>query len=541
MKFDKDEQMSPLTQKVMGVYNFCGDKLCGLNKRIEAVHGRGPETVSLLLYIILYLAVSYVHEPGTGMMTAWNLAENYSFLEILSELPGRCGEPPLYMLLLAPFAKAGATTVVMAVFGLLFSGLAAALVLFLSPFPRALKLFLPFTYFMFYQYGIEGGIFSPLMLAAVLAAFAGKKRGKRPLVYMLAVLFLGLTSAAGAALALGLAIVWGYSTWKKNSRFTKNILFSVVSVVLSAAILFWSWLAGGGFESGVDFAVKLLYLLFAAPADALVTNAFYGNGMLPASGSVRISFLAEAAVLGAVLLALVFYFGRKKKTAGEFFVPYLSLVFFSMFRDVTRECSGLVFLLLLYWLWRTLEADSVPQEEKEHSKLWERNHRALQSTAALACTLALCISLYWSVSAGVHDVHKEYEIGPAEAEFLRESGLEKYRIMSDVSCFYMLEPHMKPYMDKDTGYLGHNAKTQENTDRWIKAGRPDVFFMDLDQEVLSWYEDVDGSDYVLVYLKAVETMWKADTDYRGCAIYVRRSLASELGLEEITSIFPEKR
>lgn len=83
------------------------------------MHGRGPETVSLLLYIILYLAVSYVHEPGTGMMTAWNLAENYSFLEILSELPGRCGEPPLYMLLLAPFAKAGATVVLVG-FGLFF-------------------------------------------------------------------------------------------------------------------------------------------------------------------------------------------------------------------------------------------------------------------------------------------------------------------------------------------------------------------------------------------------------------------------------------
>ncbi len=57
-----------------------------------------------------------------------------------------------------------------------------------------------------------------------------------------------------------------------------------------------------------------------------------------------------------------------------------------------------------------------------------------------------------------------------------------------------------------------------------------------------WDEaETAGWEYTLVYLEAVETIWKTESDYQVASIYVKSDLARELGLDEITNVYPEIR
>ena len=68
MKFDKNDEMSPFTKKVMGAFNFCGDKLLQISRKTDTVPGKIPEVLFLILFAVCYSLVLAVHEPGMDVL-----------------------------------------------------------------------------------------------------------------------------------------------------------------------------------------------------------------------------------------------------------------------------------------------------------------------------------------------------------------------------------------------------------------------------------------------------------------------------------------
>ena len=192
------------------------------------------EWVILGIFIALYFIISIFHEPMYDEAQAWMIARDASWYELMFEIPHYEGHPPFWHLILALFAKTGIPFEV----GLRIPGaicwiLSVGILLFRSPFPKPVKCLLPFTYYIFFRYGIVVRPYCLTMLGLFLAASTYKKKGEKPFAFMASLLVLCVSSAYGMALAAGICVVWIIELF---TRYKTNYLKQVIA--LSALLIF---------------------------------------------------------------------------------------------------------------------------------------------------------------------------------------------------------------------------------------------------------------------------------------------------------------
>ena len=114
-------------------------------------HGK-CDVITLIIYLLGVCTVSFFHEPWFDEAQSWAIARSGTIKEILFEIPHYEGHPPLWHLILVPFAKLGAPyELSLAAVNIFFMTLAVAVLLFKSPFPKLIRCLLPFNFFLFYQ------------------------------------------------------------------------------------------------------------------------------------------------------------------------------------------------------------------------------------------------------------------------------------------------------------------------------------------------------------------------------------------------------
>ena len=174
-----------------------------------------PEWLALSLYAAVVAVAIPFHEPWADEAQAWQLARNLSLPELFKTYIRYEGSPGLWHFLLwvlnrAHFSYAGLHWVcgVIAV-------AAAALLIFASPLPRALRLTLPFTYFLLFQYAVvaRSYVLAPLLL--FLVAWCWKKN---PYLLTLLLGLLANVAIHAATISAGLAIVYGIDQFRAQFR-----------------------------------------------------------------------------------------------------------------------------------------------------------------------------------------------------------------------------------------------------------------------------------------------------------------------------------
>lgn len=171
-------------------------------------HGK-CDVITLIIYLLGVCTVSFFHEPWFDEAQSWAIARSGTIKEILFEIPHYEGHPPLWHLILAPFAKLGAPyELSLAAVNIFFMTLAVAVLLFKSPFPKLIRCLLPFNFFLFYQYGVVSRPYSVLTLSFFLAAAFYPSRNKKPLRYVFSLAFMCMIHSFGIIFAGGLCVVW---------------------------------------------------------------------------------------------------------------------------------------------------------------------------------------------------------------------------------------------------------------------------------------------------------------------------------------------
>ena len=175
-----------------------------MNKK-EHLHN----SLILLLYIIGVAFTMYHNEPWFDVAQAWQIARCATLKEIFFVIPHYEGHTPLWYLILLPFAKSGLPyDFSLKLVNLVFSASAMAVLIWKSPFPKPIRYALPFTYFLFYQYGVISRPYSILMLGFFLAASFYKERDTKPMRFVLALFLICATCSYGIVLSGGIAILW---------------------------------------------------------------------------------------------------------------------------------------------------------------------------------------------------------------------------------------------------------------------------------------------------------------------------------------------
>lgn len=562
--------------KLLALISGISGKVLNLTSAVENIQGKSLECIATLLYAIAHLLMAIVHEPWFDEAVAWQIARCASVSDILFEIPHYEGHPPLWHLILLPFAKLGAPyELSLSIANLIFTGSAVGLIIWKSPFPRIVRLLLPFTYFFFYQYGVISRPYCLMMLAFVLLAMAYHNRNEQPWKYTLCLVFLCLTSAYGIVMAGGLAIAWVLEIW--NLRKIKDFIASCLKdkrIYCLAGLLAFALLLialimphedtyalnpveEGDIRNG--FGIRLVYMLMSSISDVLITDTYSDYSFLKTT-YMSYSALICSCFIGAMILYVIACYGKRKKTALLFFIPYILFGIFSSIVYVCLHHIGIVLLLFVFWLWASIQ---VPDSNTDTAPFIQDNRELIHHLLVFVATASMLMSLIWNITACIQDIYKDYAVGRNISKFIAENNLDDYNIMAEWDVKYaqstseilamdtqhcVYTDSLSPYFEHNIfynfmngedslNYMSHKLATEEqnarNLAKWKEKGYPDVLFQSPDINVLWDSEELNYLDYTLVYYETHERIWKINSQTSVVSLRVRNDLVDDLGLEEV--------
>lgn len=351
----------------------------------DSTGSRWPEWSALSIYAALVAFAIPFHEPWVDEAQAWQLARNLSLASLFKTYIRYEGSPGLWHLLLWMMVRihigyAGLHWICGAI-----ATAAVCLLIFRSPFPRYLKLSLPFTYFLFFQYAIVARNYVLVPLLLFCAAMAWKKK---PFWLALALGLLANASLHAAVISGGLAAVYVIEQFRdrENRPFNqrrKLLVCALLLLVFYAFAIWTAWpprdliLSSVRGQSGIYFLRAVFSLVWPTCQPWVVSIPFWA--------------------------AMVFWLHARHKI--YFLLPVAFLAAFSGAVSVAWWHAGLVIPLLICLLWVTWNAPGIVAHE-------------LEMAGRIAFAILIATQILWSGYALYYDHYHAYSPDPAAARFL---------------------------------------------------------------------------------------------------------------------------
>ncbi|GAC1650996.1 MAG: hypothetical protein NVS9B15_10950 [Acidobacteriaceae bacterium] len=377
------------------------------------------ERASIGAALCLYAAIlTYViprHEPWADEAQAWQLAKYLPLHELFRTYIHYEGSPGLWhaflwLLCRAYISYAGMHWVTGA------SALAAvALLAVASPLPFLLRISLPFTYFLVFQYAVIArsySLFPPLLFAL---AFLWKHRWHTPLPIAVLIGLIANISIHGLATACGMAIVlaieW-FSVSAKSKQARRQLFISVL--LLSLAITFAVWCVLPARDAGwVYRAQQMTSHTYFEEVRATSTHAHPWMAATPTSLQFALAGafqliqifrhgLADRFQIGLILWALLAG-NLMEKGLSRYLLPAICLALVSRPMPYHIYHAGLMWIVFLFICWATWHM-------RDRQTSLKALQRAMWSQRTLAVSIALCIAVQiaWAHQAIRYDIRYPY-------------------------------------------------------------------------------------------------------------------------------------
>lgn len=204
---------------------------------------RWPEWCALSAYAALVAFAIPFHEPFADEAQAWQLARSLSLASLFKTYIRYEGSPGLWHFLLWILIRihVSYTGIHWICGGIAVA--ATALLIFKSPFPRYLKLTLPFTVFLVYQYAVVARNYALAPILLYLVALCWKRS---PLILALLLGLLANVSLHASVMSGGLAIVYlveqvRHGSAKDPRRWRQLLPGAVILLALWAFAIWTAW------------------------------------------------------------------------------------------------------------------------------------------------------------------------------------------------------------------------------------------------------------------------------------------------------------
>lgn len=539
-----------------------------LLEKIDAIKGRAPEIIVMVMYSILHFVVSYFHEPWFDEAEAWQISRCASFEELFFEIPHLEGHTPMWDFILMPFSRLGAPyELSLSLISFIFIGSAVTLVIWKSPFPRLLRLLLPFTYFFFYQYGVITRPYCVITFLMILMAYLYSTKNEKPVRFIICLALLAYIHAYGLLIAGGVTIVWIIDIWNKRhfgifvKEFVRDkrawlmlglLVFAILTIL---QILPWdnTYATDLAKISVVENGVvkRGLYTFLILPLDASVLDLW--NDYFSLAGThFNIAEFIYGCIFGVAMWGLMLWYGHKKHSTLLLVIPYAFLAGFSAITYISMHHIGVGLIYIICWLWMSEACD---ENEKEIN---DGNKRVVLSLYRLILAFIMLISVYWSVAASVTDISYDYVGGRREAKFIREAGLDKYRIMAEWEtmyhesndeialydfngCYYacVAAPYFDHNIFYNVGYgkdekafVKHITNTESENEAiidYLKNNKPEIIYGEPELSIIYSDEELNlDRDYSEIYHEYSLRAWKSRRGFADMKIYARNDILQEL-------------
>ncbi len=348
---------------------------------------------ALLLFIVVR-----AHEPWADESQAWLLVRDLSLSDLLFHYLRYEGHPSLWYLILYLPVKADLPYPWINLISWLAAVAGIWIFLRHAPFPFYLKILLPFTYFIFYQYGVIARNYALIPVLLWIVAVLYRKRMAHPVAFTTMLILLANTSLHGTVLAISLALFYLYDTigsWNNLSPHDRKRTVATLGVFGLSLILLWlqlRWPNGLVYTVGTVAKEPLFIINTSLTAIPWLSLMIWGALMV---------WLARQQVLLLYTISL----------AGL-------LILLSRVCKLWHE--GMLFLLLVWVLWLAFDRyhDRTTGKEETFSD------RIFRVFAQAGMGIMLAVHVIWSVYACRFDLHHPYSGAPACAAYLKTHQLD---------------------------------------------------------------------------------------------------------------------
>jgi hypothetical protein len=410
-----------------------------------------PEIMVLCLYAALVAWAIPHHEPWADEAQAWQIARTLPLGQMFRVLSYE-GHPGLWYVLLWLTSRlhlgymgmhwlAGAIAV---------SGV--VVLVFTSPFPRFLKLLLPFTFFLSFQYAVVARSYVLVPLLLFLCAYFWPQRLKKPLTIALLLGLLANVAPHAAAISGGLAFVYLIDLWLERNKDGLGVpisrLYSAIVLLLALyGVSIWA-----AFPSKDASGAGLVFM--PNPALKNAVEAQQSNLIPPyfrpePQNKRSVQWLAwklETRLAGGLTEGLIHPFwlgclfwilltwGLFKTRKLRYLIPAFFLValchFYAWFWH-----SGIMLVYIIAMLWMTW-----PAEERDFRRM-----PLYEQLPLLMLLLIAVIQIGWAEFAFAYDYAHDYGSGTTTAAFLKPYVSSHARIVEIGNDF--LSVGVQPYFD----------------------------------------------------------------------------------------------
>jgi len=407
-----------------------------LRDKIRKYNSIDPVKVGLVvtvLYAVLLILVSIVHEPWYDEAQAWQIAKEASYHDILFYLPHYESHPPLWHLILSVPAKLGLPyEASIKTVTILFSVLGICLIEFKSGFTNWVKTFMPFNFFLFYQFGVISRPYSMMLFALLLCALFFEKRDEKPVRFFLSLGFLCLTSDYGLVIAGGITIGWIADIIVSKKKGALREIFCgniprlagyILLALLALALILAVWPSS---DTTVipDTPVwyKFYMFLLVAPAEAFMTDFLSGIGLGdPVDGPVG---GIVASMVSIIIWTIAITGAARRKSLHHLIFPVLTFVMIGAFYSAPHH-YGIYVMLFIYFFWILRNRPS--RDVKLGSGVTARITKIVPLAMMV---IAMSVSMYWSLTSSLNEVVFPYYYSRELAGWLKENTKEEDVVMA---------------------------------------------------------------------------------------------------------------
>lgn len=327
----------------------------------------------IILYASSVISMASHHEPWFDEGQSWLLARDASPLHLILHLLRYEGHPPLWHLLLMPFAKAGMPYRFLPVLSAVLASGGIALLALHPRIPAAWKWGIPSGFYLAYQYSVVARSYVLIFPLLMGLFWIWPSRWKRIWLFLSLLALLGLVSVHGLAMSVA---VGAYSLWDPEVRaqwtalpFRTRCLAGLAALVFLAALVAILYPPGDlAFKSRVNFSPDPVLILSSALE--YLTISLTGSTWL---GTLALPFILwwlhrrgqlvlALAMVGAVAPICAVYFNQWHQ--GIYFLALLLPVLLAAARTPPQELNpwprrlavGSFCLIGLHLLWGTIRA-----------------------------------------------------------------------------------------------------------------------------------------------------------------------------------------
>ncbi|MDP9194196.1 MAG: hypothetical protein M3P06_21075 [Acidobacteriota bacterium] len=365
----------------------------------------------------------FVHEPWLDEAHSWLLARDTSMIDLLTTYLRYEGHPPLWYAIINVLTTLNLPYVMLNVTAAVIVAIGVVLLYRLDGVPLMVKVLLPFTYFIAYQYGIVARsyvLIFPLLLAII---HQYPRRSERIWTFTALLLLLCNVSVHALMIAAALTLLYIIDVWRGRQVIVQGALrrqLTALGVLIlnGIALVAILW-------PPRDLAIKPILDYDFSP------GKMYGITRLALTANLFNEPLLAFICLGVIctwlwrrgaLLELLIVLG--------FLIP-ITTVYFNLWHE------GLFVLVLFFGVLlgyarpaRVADADSA------------RDRRLTLGVTTIFC-LVLIQHVIWTVLALSYDREAPYSGSRAAAQFIETYGLQNHRLYGAGFAVIGVQPYFE--------------------------------------------------------------------------------------------------